>query len=924
MDGILLILVLVLLAIPVGVIVSLVKISGQGQRIARLEDQMKSAERRLAELSGAASPPATDEEDKVEIVPPHPAPKAAVVPEPARAVIPTADAAAAPATPAAQVTSDAWARAASKAGEKPTRAAAGPSLGTRFAGWLRDNWVYVVSAASLAAAGLFLVQYGIENGLLPPPARVAIGIAFGLALIGGGEWLRRRFGDDEGASTAYLPSVFSGAGVVSVFAAVVAARQLYGLIGAETAFGGLMITAAGAVALGWFAAGPLLIVVGLLGAAASPFLVGGEGGGVWLYAHYVLVAAVGLAVDAVRRWRWLSGLTLILAYGGAGLLQVLGIELAGWLAFLTVLPVLTAILTGLRLVPDHAGPCPSLFVLGGGRETLAFGVPLVAAAVLASSLGLMWQGQAEPAMAMAAFAALAVLALVWLVWADRAPGLADLAALPAAAFLVALALTGADWSPIMGEFRNHDIDLRPPETGPDLTTTWLLALAAAVSLGAAYRSLREGPGILRLGFALGAVLVGPVAAAVLELTWAPAMVLGAYPWALEVIALAAAMVLLAGAFARADGEDHRRAAWATLSALSLIALSFFLILADEALTLALAALALVAAGLDRRFRLPEMGLFIQAAVAVLGFRLFVDPGLDWALWTTWGAFLTTFLGAGALLTAAWWVLRPMGRTLTEGVLESAVAGLAAITVNLVLARAMDARGLAEESHWALVLQGLPWLAMASAQIYRARLGGRLRPLRLGLAGLGAVLAAGALGLALTLGNPLFLRFPEEALLVRGPVLFDTLALAYLVPAVLMALLARRLPGLEAVPRARVVLKGLAAGLSLIWLGLEIRRFWRGTWLGMPGVSQPELYSYTVAMLVIGAGLLWQAIARGSAGLRRVAMGVIGLTAAKVFLLDASGLSGLTRVFSFLALGLTLAALAWLNRWAAARTARAEG
>ena len=33
---------------------------------------------------------------------------------------------------------------------------------------------------------------------------------------------------------------------------------------------------------------------------------------------------------------------------------------------------------------------------------------------------------------------------------------------------------------------------------------------------------------------------------------------------------------------------------------------------------------------------------------------------------------------------------------------------------------------------------------------------------------------------------------------------------------------------------------------------------------------------------------------------------------------ASGLSGLTRVFSFLALGLSLAALAWLNRWAAAR------
>lgn len=45
------------------------------------------------------------------------------------------------------------------------------------------------------------------------------------------------------------------------------------------------------------------------------------------------------------------------------------------------------------------------------------------------------------------------------------------------------------------------------------------------------------------------------------------------------------------------------------------------------------------------------------------------------------------------------------------------------------------------------------------------------------------------------------------------------------------------------------------------------------------------------------------------------MAVIAVTVAKVFLIDASGLTGLTRVFSFLGLGLSLAGLAWLNRWA---------
>jgi uncharacterized membrane protein len=65
-------------------------------------------------------------------------------------------------------------------------------------------------------------------------------------------------------------------------------------------------------------------------------------------------------------------------------------------------------------------------------------------------------------------------------------------------------------------------------------------------------------------------------------------------------------------------------------------------------------------------------------------------------------------------------------------------------------------------------------------------------------------------------------------------------------------------------------------------------------------------------------LLYQSIARGSAGLRRLAMAVVVATVLKVFLIDAAGLTGLTRVAAFLGLGLALAGTAWLNRWAAAQ------
>ena len=85
-----------------------------------------------------------------------------------------------------------------------------------------------------------------------------------------------------------------------------------------------------------------------------------------------------------------------------------------------------------------------------------------------------------------------------------------------------------------------------------------------------------------------------------------------------------------------------------------------------------------------------------------------------------------------------------------------------------------------------------------------------------------------------------------------------------------------------------------------------------------GITQGEISTYTGAMLLLGAALFYQAVASGSALLRRAGLTLIGLTVAKVFLIDAAGLTGLVRVGSFLALGLSLAGLAWLDRWASGR------
>jgi uncharacterized membrane protein len=910
LDGLLVLIALAVLAIPVAVVVLLVGQSGLKARVRSLEGRISTLE---TALDTARRPEAAPADDRPAAERPAAAPAVETPAGVGSPGITSGTPPAPPAPPTAPVPPPL----------QPT-APPRPVAGRRnhiadFAAWMQANWIYAVSAASLALAGIFLVQYSVQNSLLPPEARVIAAYLLGLALVASGEWLRRRKGDgkgdDDGHSTAYLPSVFAGAGLVTLFAATVAAQQLYQMVGPNPAFALHMATAALAVGLGWFH-GPLLVAVGLVGAAAVPFLVStGSGATPLLYPYYTLIAAAGLAVDAVRRWAWVSVLALVLGFGGAGLMLLGGAGQAGWVAVLVALPVLAIILPHLRLIPAHPGPTTLEAVLKNGKSGWPeFPVQLVAGSVTAASLLLLALQSDDAMVGLMVLAALTLLALALLLWAERAEGLGDLAVLPAAALVLRLWSEAVNGAPLASAFFGQAIALRPPETAPPMTLTWVVALAAAISAAFALRALRGGP--LALLHGLGAVLTAPAAVAVLELAWAPAQVLGPWLWALHPMALAAAMVALAARFARRDGADHRRMAHATLSALSLIALSLFILTSATALTLALAALVVAAAWLDRRYGLREMGLFIQIAVAVVSYRLLIDPGIGWALDAPLLAVLIAFIGVIGTAVMALRLLADRARVLTSGVLESAAMAISAVLANVLLTRWIlqgAAGDAALETNYAVTLNALPWLVMALAQLYRAGLTPVLRRLRYGLASLAGLLAGAGLLVAAVPLNPLFVAY-EDAVgaKVVGPMLLDTLALSYGLPGLVLLVAAWRLT-LPRPVRLGLILAGTA--LMALYLGLEIRRFWQGDWLGRPGVTQYELYSYTIALMVIGAALLYQSIARRSPGLRRIALAVIALVIAKVFLIDAAGLTGLTRVFSFLGLGLSLAGLAWLNRWA---------
>lgn len=833
---------------------------------------------------------------------------------------------------------------------KPTAPAKPGPIATLF-NWVRDNWFYVVAAVSLALAGIFLVEYGVETGLLTPPARVAAALLFGVALIVAGETIRRRSGDGPHSASAHVPSTLSGAGLVSMMGAVLAARLLYDLIGPTPALAALFVIAVFGLGLGW-RHGPLLAAVGVTGGMAAPFLVGGtsafpEG----LLAYFALLTALGLGIDTLRRWGWISVLSLVLGLGAGALLMLstpTESMAAGVALYAAGLVVLSVLIPARSLVPDHAGP--SLLEAAVVVEALRPGFPVLLAfgALIAACLAALSAATHGATAWGISLGLMTLLGALGILAARRAPGLQEFAALPA---LTILALLGAPEviGPVLSDLQaTRIVQETQTEVRLPWTVTWALIPAVLLSLVAAWRSLGEpllspkpagaqqaedppepfraviwaGPSLAAL-WAGAAVVMAPAAGLVLELVWQPVRFIGAWPWALHALAMGTAMVVLAGIFARRDGTNRLRAALATVSALACLSFALSVILTEAALTLALAAVVISAAALDRRFDLPPLGGFVMAGVVALGYRLLANPGLGWAMEAPIPEVLAAHFGNLGALMAALWLLAARDRPRSRVVLESACWSVAAITLSVILYRGVEAlTGHAPgDAHWVLGLQATVWIAAALAQVERQRLGGVLRWVRIGLAGLFGLLALGLLGAAVTVANPL-----TGGQVVHGPAVVNTLALAYGLPAMCLMLGGWRLRrrwvaepqtgGKTTGPRWLFALIAGSLALFALWTGLMIRHFWQGgAAMGVEdGIRQPELYTYTVALLLLGAGLFYHALSKRSQGIRRTGVLVIALAVAKVFLIDISGLDGLARVFSFLLLGLSLAGLAWINRW----------
>ncbi|MBN9279326.1 MAG: DUF2339 domain-containing protein, partial [Hyphomicrobium sp.] len=161
---------------------------------------------------------------------------------------------------------------------------------------------------------------------------------------------------------------------------------------------------------------------------------------------------------------------------------------------------------------------------------------------------------------------------------------------------------------------------------------------------------------------------------------------------------------------------------------------------------------------------------------------------------------------------------------------------------------------------------------------------------------------GAFGLLL-FENPLISTGNANA--VVGPVIFSSLLLAYFVPGIAAAFLARNARGVR--PNWYVTMLYVLAGvLVFFYVTLEIRHAFQGPRIGLfRSTGGAEHWAYSAGWLLLGIVYLAYGIWRG-AGVARLASAILVLLAViKVFLFDLAGLTGLWRALSFITLGAVL-------------------
>ena len=734
---------------------------------------------------------------------------------------------------------------------------------------------------ALALAGFFLVKYSIDTGLLTEKVRVVLGVLFGLSLLAGSSAVRRRKNIADGTRIA---QALAGAGIADLYGSLFAATTLYHLLPAWLGFSLMAVVTAVALVLSLRHGAPIA-ALGLIGGYATPLMVAGEPNAPLLFSYLYLVFG-GLSLLIRRQhWQWLTIPTTLIAFAWVGLWMVQGLAAQDgvWLSLFLAGVSATAVIAergpektaGPELWPRYLAPVCSLVLMAsvtyashfGTFEWAMFGLLSVGAIVLA-----WFDDRTYMFVPWMALIANLVMLLGWQ-GADPAVLAGVIAAFAALFFVSAQYLLARSENPV----------------------SWA-GLSAAAGLG--YFLLAYG----RLNDALAKALGSNADGA----------------WALIAVSMAGLFTYAVSRQTVMQSETRRRhilQAIFAVAATALLSLGFAILLHHERLPFAIAAEVLALSWIGTRVDIPALrhialALSVLYAVLILldGLPLFVDVFMTWAAAPNESAahlaanVVFRFTLPGAMLAGASQFLRKAKDDEFVAALEFAAVALFTVTIYKLIAIMFSGHPEGQ----ALFVQSIvndAMLLLSLASLFVARLYARPAVLWGGVTLAGLVLIRIAV-LDLVVFDPLW-----SHQLVGGTPVFNTLLLAYAFPAIAAVILARDLAN-----GGRNDLSWIAAtsafALGLIYVSMNVRQIFSGEYLDHTAIGNAEVYTYSAVWLVCGVMLLFAAVLRRDLAMRVASLVLLLLTVGKVFLYDASELTGLWRVVSFLGLGLCLLALSW--------------
>ena len=269
-------------------------------------------------------------------------------------------------------------------------------LFNKFRTGFEQNWMTWIGAIALAFGGLFLAKYSLEAGLLSPVMRLSLGGLFGLGLIAAAAYLHHKRIVFEGFNN-YIPAALASGGFITCFSLILLAYSNYAMLSPTVAFFALAVIAISASAMA-LRLGPLLAVLGIIGAYSVPIWVSTGSGNLFalfMYVGFVSLSAALVAHKVQRAWLWYLlwaghiGWYLV----GFTLLKINTVWLMGAFALLSIVGLIAIPRLGLKLNIIEYRPHSLkrlIKVLPDHLLLLAFIAPLIFT-MLISHFDMQWQ-----------------------------------------------------------------------------------------------------------------------------------------------------------------------------------------------------------------------------------------------------------------------------------------------------------------------------------------------------------------------------------------------------------------------------------------------------------------------------------------------------------------------------------------------------